>query len=177
MKKVLLLALGVVLAANVAFADHIGVYSDMAGTNCTLALTTAFAPISVYVVHKFTPGATASRWKIVDTSTLFQAGNTSPYAVLGGPYTGASVGYGTCLNGAIVAMTLNYIWFAQAISCGKLEVVNDPIVPTIITTDCNFADKTATGGQFFFNPNGTCTNCNEVATEATTWGTIKALYR
>lgn len=177
MKKVLILALGVVLAANVAFADHIGIYGDTGGTSCTLALTTPFAPTNVYVIHKFTAGTTGSRWKVIDTSTLFQAGSSSIYAVLGAPYTGASVGYGNCLAPSVNAMTLSFVWFNQPITCGKLEIVTDPIVTGIIVTDCNFAEKPATGGQFFFNANGTCVNCNEVATETTTWGTIKALYR
>jgi hypothetical protein len=174
MKKVLILALGVVLAANVAMADHVGVYADPAGTSCTLVAPVG-VPFGVYAVHKFTAGATASRFKIVDTSGGFQLGQASPYAVLGNAYTGVSIGYGTCLTGAISAMTLNY--FGVSAVCGKLEVVADPIRPYVEVTDCNFADKQGTGGTFYFNPNGTCTNCNEVATEATTWGTIKALYR
>jgi hypothetical protein len=177
MKKVLLIGLGVVLAANVAFADHIGIYGDAAGATCTLALLAPFAPINTYVIHKFTTGTTGSQWKIIDTSTLFQAGTASPYAVLGNAYTGASVAYGGCLVGQVTAMTLTHLWFGQAVVCGKMEVVSDPLAPYIQVTDCNFAAKQATGGQFFFNPNGTCTNCNEVATETTTWGTIKALYR
>lgn len=176
MKKVLILALGVILAANVAFADHVGIYGDPAGTTCGLTLT-GFGLKSVYVVHKFTAGATASRWKVVDSSGLFQAGNSSVYAVLGGPYTGASVGYGTCLSGSITAMTLNYFYQGETGFCKLMTITNDPIVASVIVTDCGFADKSATGGQFFFNPDGTCLNCNEVATETTTWGTIKALYR
>lgn len=179
MKKVLLLALGVVLAANVAFADHIGIYSDTGATSCTAVIPAAFAPYSVYVVHKFTAGTTGTRFKVVDTSTLFQAGATSLYAFLGtSPYSGVSVAYGGCQVGQVTAFTLTFLWFNSPIVCGKLEVVADtPFVPNIQVTDCNFVENAATGGQFFFFPNGTCVNCNEVATEETTWGTIKALYR
>lgn len=181
MKKVLLLAFGVLLAANVAFADHLGIYGDAAGTSCTsTALVFPPAVNTTYVIHKFTLGTNGSRFMVVDGSGLFQASNVTPYAVLGGVYTGASVAYGNCLNApAIVVYTLGHFFFGSGNICGKMEVVPDPIEPSgmILYSDCNYGAHQATGGQFFYQANATCTNCNEVATAATTWGTIKALYR
>lgn len=178
MKKVLILAMGVILAANVAFADHVGIYAEETGNTCTKALTTPYAPFNVYVIHKFTAGTTGIRFKVADTSTLYQGTASTAYAILGtSPYTGVSVAYGSCKVGQVLTYTLQFLWFAQPITCGKLEVVNDPLVTSITSTGCDYVDRVATGGQFFFNPNGTCVNCNEVATEATTWGTIKALYK
>lgn len=176
MKKVLLLALCCVFAANVAMADHLGVYADPAGTSCTLT-PPLFALTSVYVVHKFTAGATASRFKVTGNAGggTF-VGASTPYAQLGNVSTGISIGYGVCLSGAINALQMNY-FFGAAPTCGLLRVENDNIRPYVEVTDCGFADKAATGGDFYFGANGTCQNCNEVATEATTWGTIKALYR
>jgi hypothetical protein len=180
----LVLVGGVVLAASAAFADHLGIYSDNQGNSCvTGALvpppTTNFA----YVIHKFTTGTTGARFKVNDLSGLFHAAATTPYLEGGGggaPYIGSSLAYGNCLNGQLVIYTLEFLWFAQPISCAKMEIVPDPIEISgnIIFTNCNFTTLVATGGQFFWNADGTCQNCNEPnATEITTWGTIKALYR
>jgi hypothetical protein len=183
MKKVLLLAFGVVLAANVAVADHLGIYADATGSSCTVTGPLAFPPTvnNCYVIHKYTAGTTGARFKVNDLSGLFQAAKTTPYLEGGGgtaPYTGSSLAYGNCLNGQLVIYTLGFLWFGQPLVCGKLEIVADPLEPLgIIYTDCNFGSHSATGGQFFWGANGDCTQCNEVATETTTWGTIKALYR
>jgi hypothetical protein len=180
MKKVLILALGVVLAASVAFADHVGIYSDTGGTSCTTGAL-AFPPTvnNAYVIHKFSTGTNGSRWKINDTSGIFHASATTPYGVLGDPYTGASVAYGNCLSGSILVYTLGFLYFGQPLTCGMLEMVPDPLesAGTIVYSDCNFVKKLATGGKFYLQADGTCQDCNEVATEETTWGTIKALYR
>jgi len=40
--------------------------------------------------------------------------------------------------------------------------------------DCSFGEHPATGGSFYVAGTG---DCKEVATEATTWGSVKALYR
>lgn len=183
MKKVLILAMGVVLAANVAFADHLGIYAEETGNTCTKVVPGPFLTIPVYVVHKFTAGTTGTRFKVTDATGLLQLSNATDYAVLGtSPFSGVSVAYGSCKTGTIKTYTLNFMHTnpaGPAATCGKLEVVGDPLAPggLITSTGCDFIDRPATGGQFFFNPNGQCVNCNEVATEATTWGTIKALYK
>jgi hypothetical protein len=177
----LVLAGGVLLAASAAFADHVGIYSDQQGNSCTTASLVSPPAVNYsYVVHKYTVGSNGSRWKIVDSSGLFQASASSPYAVLGEPYTGASVAYGNCLNGTIVAYTLGHLWFGQPVTCGKMEVVPDPLesAGTVIYSDCNFVKQVASAGQFFWNANGTCQECNDPnPTAPATWGTIKALYR
>jgi hypothetical protein len=63
MKRFLLLALGNVLGASVAFgqAGYIALYSDLARTSCYLSVTDAGGTKRVYIYHMMAAGTTA-RW-------------------------------------------------------------------------------------------------------------------
>jgi hypothetical protein len=176
-KVVLLSVAGVVIATGAVWADHLGLYSDTQGGSCWVQLTAPFATTSVYVIHKFTAGTTGSRFRVKDASTLYQAGSWTPYAALGNPYSGVSIAYGGCLAGQVNAMTLSYIWFNQPVACGKLEIVRDPMASDILSADCSFAEKVASGGGLYFNPNGNCEVCPGENVGELTWGKVKALYR
>jgi hypothetical protein len=168
MKKVLLLMVAVLMISSVAMADHIGIYADASGASCSLAggFTTGTT-----VIHKFaTAGTTGSRWYI-DSSTLvggifaFSTGFTTV-----GSYTNdLSVGYGACNTGSLVIGTL-----LMNATGGSMTVKAAIGQSTIIVTDCNFGEKPATGGTAYVAGTG---NCGEVATEPSTWGQVKALYR
>jgi len=84
--------------------------------------------------------------------------------------TGIAVGYGLCLNNSIVVGTIEAV-----LSPGAIAVVSPTGYTTIINNDCNMVDCPATGGiGWVGGPN----ICNLVdATEQSTWGHVKALYR
>jgi len=176
-KAILLSIMGVGLATGSALADHIGIYSDAAGTSCLLELTTPGVPTNVYIFHKLTPGTIGSRFKVDDTSGVVHVGASSPYLSIGNPWAGVSIAYGSCLAGEVNAMTLIYYWFNEPISCGKLAIVPDPPVADILVTDCNFVEKVATGDIFYFNPDGNCDCRLPHPVDESSWGKVKALYR
>jgi hypothetical protein len=177
----LLIPLVVFLAADAAFADHIGIYGDPVGSSCTSALAQPPTVNNAYVIHKYTVGTTGVRFKVNDQSGLFHEYATTPYLEGGGagaPYTGSSLAYGNCLNGQLLIYTLGFLWFGQPISCGPMSIVQDPLEPMgIVAFDCNFAPHLATRSAFYWNPAVACWDCPLPATEATTWGKVKALYR
>lgn len=178
MRKILMLAIVVVLGANVAMADHIGIYNDATGASC-YKVPPAFQPYTWYVIHKFSAGTTGSQWKIDDFTGQTQSGSAvqGGFLAIGGAYTGLSLAYGGCLTGDIVLVHLNYFGFpTPPTTCGALRVVRDPTAATVKHTTCAFVEVVATGGQAF-NGDTACGGCNEVATEETTWGSVKALYR
>jgi len=184
MKKVLMFALCLSLCAGAAMADHLGIYADAAGTSCYKPAPYAFPPTlnNLYVVHKLNPGSQAAQFKVLDASGMFlsSAAVTPPYLLIGTLTAGASVAYTSCVVGDHVVATLGYFFFGTVNPCGKVSIVPDPAhVPAtdIVTVDCGFNEKIATGGSAYFGPD-TCGDCGEPnATEARTWGTIKALYR
>jgi hypothetical protein len=171
MKKVLLLMVAVLMVSSVAMAvEHIGVYTDGTGQSCALGnIAGQFSPTAT-VIQTTTTGATGSRFKVTfPVGTSFFGFNT-PYVPVGALNTDLSLGYGFCLNGSIVLGTINAIYTAGT---GKLEKAD--LQAQIIYTDCSFGEYPATGGYFYVNGTGPCEDV--VATEPSTWGQVKALYR
>jgi len=171
MKKVLLLMVAVLMVSSVAMADeHIGVYTDGTGSSCALGnIAGQFNPTAT-VVQRTTTGATGSRFKVTfPVGTAFFGFNT-PFVPVGALNTDLSLGYGTCISGTIVLGTINAIYGAGT---GTLEKAD--LQAKIIYTDCNFGEYEATGGFFYVNSTGPCEQI--IATEPSTWGQVKSLYR
>jgi hypothetical protein len=187
MKKVLLMTLALMMVASVALADHIGVYADQAGTDCDLN-TLSFPPTNntLYIVHKFNAGSTASQFKVTDTSGLFATTQTTPYLSIGTWNTDLSLAYGGCVIGDHVLMTLNFLFFGSpAPTCANtLEIgpaPTSPIPGSVALVDCATPSgnlEPVTAGRAYVT--GGCidpANCNPTGTASKTWGGIKALYR
>jgi hypothetical protein len=166
MKKVLLLMVGVLMISSVAMADHIGVYTDGTGSSCLLA--PGFTSTAA-VIEKFSAGTTGSRFKVSLPVGSVLFGFNTPFTPVGKVDTDLAVAYGVCLTGDVVVGTL-----LANLANGTIQVLNSDILPNIIYTDCFFAEKVATGGTAHVGETG---SCNEVATEPSTWGQVKALYR
>jgi hypothetical protein len=190
MKRVLILSLGIVMIAGSAMADHFGIYTDQVGAteNCTV-VPPQFQSFSMYVVHK-TTGATGSEFKVEGTAatgwTFNGASVLGGFLAIGSATTGVSLAYGGCLAGPEIGVVeLNFFGFAPAggsPTCGLVEIIPSPTAlgGIIKAVDCNFAEIPATGGRGYINPDATCLDCNEPhpnATEESTWGKVKSLYR
>ena len=173
MKKVLLLMVAVLMVSSVAMADHIGFYLDSGGTSCLIAPGGHFAGTDCYVIHKFTTGATGSRWKLnlPAGSSIFAFSPSSGFSPLGTVQSDMSVGYGGCQTGTLVlgACIGNLVAGSGAVVAADLQT-------DVLITDCDFVQKPASGGTFTIGAAGPAP-CGEVATEPTTWGQVKALYR
>ena len=169
MKKVLLLMVAVLMISSVAMADHIGVYLDSSGGSCSIGPAGQFSPTAT-VIHKFTTGATGSRFKVTFPAGTSFFGFNTPYVPVGSLTSDISLGYGQSLSGTIVLGTINAIYGAGQ---GLVEAAD--LQPIILYTNCLFAELPATGGKFYVGT--TNADCGEVATEQSTWGSVKALYR
>ena len=168
MKKVLLLMLAVLMISSAAMAEHIGLFADQAGTNCTLA--PGFNP-NVYLVESSLGGTTGSRFKVVPGAgnSIF-AFNTS-YVPIGNVSNDLSLAYGQCLTGQVVLGSL----LMSLAGPGNLEVTAADAFPNIIYTDCLFGEYPATGGKAYVGVAGNCQF--PIATQPSTWGQVKSLYR
>lgn len=188
MKKVLLIAMAITLCAGVAMADHIGIYTDEVATACTLdnPLPAFPSTVDLYIVHRFSAGATGSDFKVLDNSGLLPASQTllgtPQYIGIGSWTNGIVIGYAFCYTGDIPVMKLSFYATAPAATCASLSVVADPNVAQgeVLAVDCNNAEQIATGGTFHFAPDSSpeCNDCGEpTPVKQSTWGQIKALYR
>ena len=188
MKKVLILAIGLIMCAGAAMADHIGLYNEAAGTNCFRAA--AWNPDGgsnfVFVIQKFNTGSTGSEFRINNLSgapySSFTLG-TATFLTIGQPEAGISVSYAACIIApSFTIIRLRYadddLTGAAPTPCGKMEVVANPgaVPPALQTADCQSFTHPATGGSFYWGTG--CPGCADpTATERTTWGGVKALYR
>lgn len=169
MKKVLLLMVAVLMVSSVAMADHFGVYADNTGASCSLAVGFQSGTTAA-VIEKFTTGTTGSRFKVTLPAGSSFFSFSSPYTPIGNLTSDLSLGYGGCQGpGSVVLGNIIAI-----LNPGSGQVLPADLFANIIYTNCVFAELPATGGTYYVGSTG---NCNEIATEPTTWGQVKALYR
>jgi hypothetical protein len=182
MKKALLLSIAILCISSLAFAQpgSIGVFADPAGLGCDI-FDTAPGLVMVYIIHVYSPGATASQFKVEANHLMTYLAElvTAPYIGIGSSPFGIAIAYGGCFPSPNMILTLQY--FASGVSppCGYVRVVDDPtaIPPGIYVTDCDSPPNllTATGGSASVNPDPSC-NC-DIPVEETSWGQIKSLYQ
>ena len=185
MKKALLLSITILCISSLAFAQPggIGVFADPMGTSCDL-LDAAPGLVLIYVVHVYSPGATASQFSVLESHamTYLSEAVTAPYIKIGtctGAFAGCAIAYGGCYPSPNMILTLQY--FASGITppCGYIKIREDVAAgkTDVLVTDC--ADPpnllVATGGEGFINNDGSCP-CN-IPVEETSWGQIKSLYK
>jgi hypothetical protein len=180
MKKALLLTLVLMLGATMAFAQagSIGIFANMAATDCNLAAAVQ-GLAAYYVVHVNTPGAVGCEYAAPKPACMTLAqylSDTNPFPVtIGNSQTGVSIGYGTCRVAPIHVQTISYFILGPNPTCCRYFVLPHPINGGPNMVDCQDNLLIATGGQGIVNMvHGECV-C-DVPVQDTTWGQVKALY-
>ena len=182
MKKALLLvlALGMVMTASLAFAQGgaISLYTDVTNASCNL--TADVGTIFVQVVHELHPGSTASQFMLQNDghSMIYIADSSAFPLVIGNTQTGVAVSYGGCLNGAITVTQAIYSGLGSSPACSSIRVVPDPAAPTgqIEGVDCASVKNFPNGSVLTIKSDGNCTCGIIVPVEETNWGRVKSLY-
>ncbi len=174
---ILMISLLTLAIAAPAFAQAVGdisAYADDQGNSCSV--TAPAGIVTVYVVHKFSDGgsATGARFKVTVPSGLAILAFTTTFVPIGNISGDLSLGYGTCISSttSLGSILMNS---SNPAACSYISVVAADNFANPIATDCTFGEYTVKTGQAIANPDGTCA-CS-VATEPTSWGRVKALYR
>jgi len=197
MKTAFLTVLLVAALAGGSFgqAGSIMLSSDPGATECNL-VDGAPGLQYVYVTHGYTPGATASQFRI-NAGGGFNCtflGFASDFLTLGDPGTGIAVAYGACLPAPITILQIYYFCTGVSETCSWLTVCPglNSITGTIEVVDCGQNKLVGTGGNLWVNSDGyscgclvsssdaspTSINCSApVPVRDSTWGSIKSLYR
>ncbi len=181
MKKFVLTVAMVALFASPSFAQTgaMGLFADNQGLSCNITVP-LFAPFNVYVVHKSPGGATGAQW-VMNAPTgptfFFNGGSVANANILsiGAPDSDLSLAYGGCISGDFHTYTLAFFATAAVPNCSYMSLVAAPNKVGVISVDCIFAEIPVIPGQGILNADGTC-DCN-VATQESTWGKVKSLYR
>jgi len=183
MKRFALIGLCVLALAAPAYAINgvgdVDIYADDQGNSCEISAPGNPNPFNVYLVHKFLPGeaATAIRIKVVFPTgmTFFAFNPTPPFVPVGQLTSDYSLGYGTCIN-TTTNLGAALVQAPTAVAdCSYISVLTSDALPEALAVDCNFVEFVVGVGQAIVNPVPGC-NCN-IATEPTSWGRVKALYR
>ena len=174
------LALLTVAVPCLAGVGEMGIYADPQGSNCFLYDNGGSALITTYVVHHFYSGdqAIGSRFGIelsAGASWLF-LGFQSAFQGIPSTLSDIALGYGSCIN--TTTMVGYALWLSPVATptCTTLTLKPADSLPTIIFTDCAYNELPPPFVNFMVaNPNGSCWCFT--ATQPTTWGSVKALYR
>jgi len=158
-----------------------GIYMDVAGTNCNIVYQSA-GLLTVYVVHRDFDNAAAAQFSAPKPDCWAGAtylSDTDIFPVtIGNSQTGKSVGYGSCRTPPVHVTSINYfVQITEGPACCPYPVLPDPQSPSgeIDIVDCTNSTVYATGLVARIKPDGSCP-CGTVPTEETTWGRVKAMY-
>jgi hypothetical protein len=175
MKCMVLIALLLLLSFAVparAQDDELFIYSDAALTQSSLHDNTP-RTVTMYVAgHLF--GSAYLRFAVKPTSgfTGVWLGDTSSFAKIGQSPTDIQIAFDACIySTSFVVLTISYQLFGTSEPCSELRTAPaDGFTTALTLSNCGFAElpvKTVSSIRV---------NC-AVATEPTTWGKVKSLYR
>lgn len=149
---------------------------------------------TLYILHRFNTGSTASRFKIEtgQGATLTYLSEVHHFAsTQGNTQDGIAVCYGSCAVGDQLLVTISYMSYGTSSSCSQMLVVPHPAAQTVDAIRCDgVAVRTFVRDLFIARASGCgCPeahsfpgtpelfDCNPVPVATSTWGAIKALYR
>jgi len=184
MKRIGLLFILILAIAAPVFAQYpdgatgdISAYADETGSACDLAANGGNAPVPLFIVHKFSDGggATGCRFKITTPAGMSIFGFNTTFVPIGQVTSDLSLGYGVCINattslGSVIAFSSTPSPLCSYVSVVAADNFSDPI-----STDCSFGEYKVETGQAIVNNDGNCP-CN-IATQPSSWGKVKSLYR
>jgi len=167
-----------------AFAGvgYLAIHGDAQGLSCDIANPpNPGALVTVYVFHQFgVPGESAaeSRFRIAQPPewTFITFTNTPGYVPIGSALTDVRVGYGECVNTPIIIGTVLCFANQAAPPCSQFQILAPVGLPSVVGYDCSFVEYSTVGLGAVVNPQASCC-CQCLATESSTWGSVKALYR
>ncbi len=176
------MALCLVLLAAPVSANHVGLYAGPGPGSC-LATPLIGSVTNVYIVQHGSSAVTATSFRVNMTlpANMIAVGHVPVgYICIAdcNPYEGVYVGNRDCSSDDWVTHRLDFISFAPLVggACDALTVAGHPD-SDVLVYDCDTNPQVASGGFFSFVTNpGECEDCI-TATEQSTWGRVKALYR
>lgn len=173
------------LVAN-AQLDRIELYSDEGLSQCSLSDASPGIG-DVFVVHKLGDdpvGARGLYFRLVPsngfTGTWLEDIVRAPvWDVTGTSQSGIGILYADpCPTTSVLVLQVRYQLFGTSSPCSFVEAAPWEGICCILITSCyNGAEYPVEGDRIQVNPDASCPCGIPVATESTTWGRIKALYR
>jgi hypothetical protein len=182
--------LGLVMASAARASTFIDLFADQSGTQCSLVDHAGLTPIYVFLGGSAAATAVqfaAPRPACWVGATWVGDGFPGPRGPFGNTQTGIQLplfapGVGECKTPPTLICTMYFTTTGAAQSCCDMVVVPPTIFPgepyPIEYLDCNLgAYQAFAGHKVTINPSASCQCSGPLATEPTTWGRVKSLYR
>lgn len=167
-----------------AFPGSINIFADPGGGSC-LVSDLEPGPIALYLIVWGSSGTTASQFRLATdggfTGVYVSQAPAPGFLALGEPPVDYAVAYGGCMTGSFLIATVTYFGFGTSSDCSHIEIRAAPTSPlpgeiAAVTCD-NQLVATSSHGPAVVNYRHGCPAWCIGATEPSTWGRIKALYR
>ena len=184
----LFLSTTVAHVAHAALGGHVVLYSDASVSRCTV--TDAGPSVAdVYVVHVIRGsfvefyGAAGIQFRLSSsagfTGTWLEDVIPAGMSASGVSPSGIGIGYGVgCPTDSPLILHARYQLLGSSSACSFLEAAPYPNLCCIVTRTCFLGDEfPVDGARLVVNPDQNCPCETPLATEPTTWGRIKAMYR
>ena len=178
--------IGIACAQARAQVVKIDLYADDMGSSCEL-VDQGTGPRLVYVFLSGNTSATGARFRAPQPSCWLGATWLGDQAIppgsasIGNSQEDWSIGWAPCMPLPLLIAQIVYLATGAASSCCEYAVEPPPPgSPTnrFVWAACDFAEYPLTVGQeVVINPDASCRCLNPLATQTTTWGRVKSLYR
>jgi hypothetical protein len=183
----LALALFLLVATAPASAQsggNITVYADPAGSLCSIADQSP-GQFSVFVLHTNMTGMFTADLRVFEGAgfTASFVSENIPFVHIGTFRDGVSIAYGLCSEGSLLLGTITYLGNGTSAPCSIVNTTGNPNFPGAptaypVTQTCYFELLPAPSTTaLHVNPTTECQQSCAVATQPSTWGNVKALYR
>lgn len=90
---------------------------------------------------------------------------------------GLAVNFGGCVQPPIHMGYMNFLVTGGAQPCCEYPVLPQTVHGTITVVDCGYDEHEGSGGSAIVNADQSCRCPRPVATDESTWGRVKSLYR
>lgn len=166
------------MATEVFGFSRLQVYADQGLTQCTL-LDNAPRIVNIYISATSYECGTGVQFRVTESAgfTGVWLSDVSPYTSVGNSRTDIAIGWGFALTtGEIAILNMTYQMLGTS-ACSTISIAPLPGFLAPECSGCLFVLLPCTvGAPLHVNCDGSF-NCNPVATEPSTWGSVKALYR
>jgi hypothetical protein len=190
MKKILILALAMVMSASVVYAQaggEIGLFGDVGYSECNLAPDAPYTDYNVYIVHVLATEMNSSQFKLVTDlagAPLNQGTiSFSTNLTLGDLFAGITVTYVGCRTLPWLIATIPYFYYGtpgtEPACTYSMHIEADPGAETgqVEGVTCGGVKEVALGSSLTFWGSQDCPCGPIVKTQDSSWSKIKSLYR
>jgi hypothetical protein len=166
------------VTASAAVAPRIDLYADVTMSGCEIIDDgTAYRSVYVFVSGVDVSGVSFAAPQPECWAGATYIGDVTSLGRVGNSQTGVVVVF-DCINAPLLVLEILYFATGGESTCCRYRLFPDPLTGNRYW-DCHYREWNgwASGETVVINPDASCHCQQPVATETSTWGRVKSLYR